>query len=205
MMKMTLKVWLVIVLGLSPCLNAQQDGQRFVGEVLPEGLDKDAYIDLAETNWQSLKRNFEARTRKKDPFGAKLDPGTFEELVVKKEVVQKEAEVVKVVKKVIPLQSVVNKFQVNGVNAKKQIVMVGFRSLHRGDLVEIKHMGMLFKLRIEKITTNEVVFMNTANQETATVRLGVFKGFEGLGGGTKSGGNSLKKNFIKEDSPLKIE
>lgn len=191
-------------------LQAQQplagEGEG-ANELLARGADKDAYIDLAEAQWEDLKTFFKERKRKTDPFGSKMDPGTFKENVVVPEPAPEEEVIAAVVKKVIPLQAVVDKFQVTGVNAKKQLVMVGFRSLRRGDPVEIKHLGVRFKLRIEKITTNTVVFLNTSNNETATVRLGVFRGFDGFGGGVKSGeqGNPLKKNVIKENSTLKIE
>ncbi len=164
--------------------------------------DAEHFIEQADARGEKLEKRLAARKRQKDPFGATMDPALVKEVVIVPEEVKKEQKVVKIVKKKIPLQSVVNKFQVNGVNAKKQIVMVGFRSLHRGDLVEIKHLGLLFKLRIEKITTSEVIFINTANQETASVRLGVYSGL-GSGGGGKS--NPLKKNVIGKDSPLKIE
>ena len=127
-----------------------------------------------------------------------MDPGTFEDNVEITEV-PTQTEVVPT-KKVVSLQEAVNKFQVNGVSPAKQMVMVGFRSLHRGDVVEIEHDGVLFKLRIAKIAKNEVVFMNIQNEETASVRLGVVRDFSG-----GSGTSALKKNIFQKKEPVRIK
>lgn len=164
------------------------------------GKSKDEYIDEAKAQWGALEKAMEASGREKDPFGLAMDPGLIkEEPVVVAAVVEEEKVVVP--EKVVSLQDAVDKFQVNGVNAAKQMVMVGFRSLRRGDPVEIEHEGELFKLRIVKITVNEVVFMNTKNQQTASVRLGVRKAIMGPG---KEKGN-LKDNMVKPGSTFKLE
>ncbi len=195
--------WRIGVMNLLVVLLGGWGGQMLAAENSVEknrNWGKEHYEEMAEVRWLALKKIFSERDRERDVFGAMMDPGTLEEIVVP--VVTTEAPKVMEVKKVVLLQEAVDKFQVNGVNAKKQMVMVGFRSLRRGDPVEIQHEGVLFKLRIVKITTDEVVFLNTKNQEKATVRLGVFRGFGKSG---IRGVDPLKKNVIKKDSTLQIK
>ncbi len=163
--------------------------------------DKDEIADEQKANWEQLKQSFRDRKRRKGPFGGKMDPGVPDEIVPVAEstVVKKE---MKVVKKVASLQEAVNKFQVNGVNPKKQMVMVGFRPVHRGDIVEIEHDGELFKLRIVKVTKDEVVFMNIKNKEEASVQLGVVIG---VGSSSQKGGNAIETSIIKKNKPVRFK
>lgn len=188
-------------------LFAQTDGKKgasppSASNGISRGLGKEEYAEAAKARLARLMKQFETRERKKDPFGLSLDPGAIkDEPVMVAEVAEgKKEEVVPV--KVVSLQDAVDKFQVNGVNAAKQMVMVGFRSLRLGDPVEIEHDGELFKLRIMKITVDEVVFMNTKNQESASVRLGVVKGIKGPG---SKGSSSIKENMVKPGSTFKVK
>ena len=182
-------------------LAAQQGGATPANAAPVRSRDKDEFADEALANWEQLKKSYQTRTRKRGPFGVKMDPGIPDEIVYVPEEVATEKAVAIV--KVASLQEAVNKFQVNGVNPKKQMVMVGFRPVRRGEIVEINHDGELFKLRIVKIAKDEVVFMNVKNEETASVRLGVVVGFGGAG--AKSGKSALENSIIKKGKPVRIE
>lgn len=160
--------------------------------------EKDHYAEEAVNDWDKLREVLAASKRVKDPFGGVMDPSTIKEVVAPVVVEQKKKVVV--VKKVASLQEAVEKFQVSGVFPSRQMVMGTFGSLKRGEMVEIDHDGELFKLRIQKITTDSVVFLNTKNQETATVRLGVLKGI-----GTRGGPNLGIKRTPKKTGPVRIE
>lgn len=161
-------------------------------------MDKEEIADEAQEKWAVLQKKFQGRARKRGPFGSSMDPSVQEEEVVSVAAVVGEKVAVK---KVALLQDAVNKFEVQVVSPKKQMVMVGFRSLHRGDTVEIEHEGVVFKLRIVKISKDELVFMNTKNEETATVRLGVVKGL----GGSNAGAASLKDSIKLKSAPVRIK
>jgi hypothetical protein len=194
----------VAALACSGGLMAQEAAKKAAaggGSGNVRGLDKDEYAEMAQARLARLNKGFEERKRNKDPFGLALDPGLIKEEPVAVAAMVEEKKVVVPVK-VVSLQDAVDKFQVNGVNAAKQMVMVGFRSLRRGDPVEIEHDGELFKLRIVKISVDEVVFMNTKNQETASVRLGVVKGIKGPG---KEGSDSIKESVVKPGSTFKVK
>ena len=136
------------------------------------GLKKEQVSQRAQLRWKDVKKRFDERAREKDPFGANMDPGTFVAPVVTQEA-SADAQGQEVA--VVPLQEAVDNFygKVTIVDAKKQLVMVGDRELHPGDLVKIEHKDVVYNLRIVKITVNELVFMNTENKEEATVRLDV--------------------------------
>jgi len=72
--------------------------------------------------------------------------------------------------KVVSMQQAVDRFQPNVISVTKQMVMVGSRSLRVGNDVQIDHEGVLFKLRIVRISANEVEFINPENQEKAIAR-----------------------------------
>ncbi len=166
-------------------------------------MGKAEYAEAAKARWEELKKQFETRERTKDPFGLALDPALVkEEAVPIEEVLEVKMEEEEVPVKVVSLQDAVDKFQVNGVNAAKQMVMVGFRSLRRGDPVEIEHEGEVFKLRIVKITVDEVVFMDTKTEETASVRLGVVKGIKGAG---RKGGAAIRDSMVKPGSTFQVK
>jgi len=152
--------------------------------------DVEDCAEQAEGRWNIIKKRFEARKRAKDPFGAKMDPGTFNDSVVIPET--KAAAPVAAVRKEASLQEAVEKFQVNMVYPKKQMVMVGFDAYRKGETVKIQHDGELFKLQIVSITKEEVVFMNTKNKEKASKRLGVVK----APGSSPLGGSAAPKKSI---------
>lgn len=205
MRKIAIMLCLVAMVGGSGLL-AQTVGKKAasppsVGSGNSRGMGKEEYAEAAKARLGRLIKQFKTRERKKDPFGLYLDPGAIkDEPVMVTAVVEEKEEAVPV--KVVSLQDAVDKFQVNGVNAAKQMVMVGFRSLRRGDPVEIEHEGELFKLRIVKISVDEVVFMNTKNQETASVRLGVVKEIKGPDNKENS---PIKGNVIKPGSTFQVK
>lgn len=202
MKKIVTICWIVIGTLWVNDLAAQQGGAAPANAAPVRARDKDEIADEELANWEQLKKGYETRTRKKGPFGVKMDPGIPDEIVIVPETVVTKEKAVAIVK-VASLQEAVNKFQVNGVNPKKQMVMVGFRPVRRGEIVEIDHDGELFKLRIVKIAKDEVVFMNIKNEETASVRLGVVVGFGGAG--AKSSKNALQNSIIKKNKPVRIE
>jgi len=161
--------------------------------------DKHEYTEEAEARWALLKVGFEKRTREKDPFGSKMDPGIFKPpaIPLKNLLENKSAEPVKV----IPFQDVVDKFKPNLISATQQELMIGSRILQVGDPVQILHEGVLFKLRITKITPNEVELINTETGEKASVREYEFDPADMEGDDS----DFLKKNAIKEKAPLLIK
>jgi len=134
--------------------------------------NKDEYAEEAQARWARLKKSFGARTREKDPFGSDMDPGIPQPLPAMVEKLL-ESKPEKPVKKV-SFREAVKKFKWNLISEKSQEVMVGSRTLKVGDRVQIEHEGVLFKLRITKITANEVEFNNTETGEKAIARERVF-------------------------------
>lgn len=202
MKKILILCWIVVGSLWVNELEAQQGGGTPANATPVRARDKDEIADEELANWEQLKKGYQTRSRIRGPFGMKMDPGIVEEIVIVPQAVVQKKEV-EVVVKVASLQEAVNKFQVNGVNPKKQMVMVGFRPVRRGEIVEIDHDGELFKLRIVKIAKDEVVFMNIKNEETASVRLGVVVGFGGAG--AKSSKSALENSIIKKSKPVRIE
>jgi len=160
--------------------------------------DKDEYADEAKARWVRLKKSFGERAREKDPFGSNMNPEMLQPMVIPVAALL-EDKPAKPAKK-IPLQEVVNKFKPNLISAAKQVVMVGSRFLKLGDPVQIEHEGVLFELRIVRISTNEVEFINTKNQEKATVRENEFDPSD-----MYEDPNDLKKRMLEDKGPLKIK
>jgi len=135
--------------------------------------DKEEYAEEAEARLVRLRKSFGERTREKDPFGSNMDPGIFKAVDTPFEdlLETKAAEPVKIVP---PLQDVVDKFKWNLISVPRGLVMIGSRTLRVGDLVQIECRGVLFKLRITKITKHAVEFINTETGEKATAREPVF-------------------------------
>jgi len=130
--------------------------------------DKQEYAEEANARLTRLKKNFGERTRKKDPFGANMDPGITPPLVVP--VIKKaEGDAVEP-PRVIPMQKVIRKIKPNIISATQQLIMIGNLSLKIGDPVLVECEGVLFKLRIIRIAENEVELINTKTQEKGIVR-----------------------------------
>lgn len=134
--------------------------------------DRDEYADEVKARWTQLKQEFKERTREKDPFGSNMYPGMLKEPAISM------AQLVEPIPaepiKVIPLPDVVKKFQPNLISATQQLVMIAGRTLRVGDPVQIECQGVLFKLRIIRIATDEVELINTENGQKAIARDDVF-------------------------------
>lgn len=160
-------------------------------------MDKDDYAEEVEERWERLKQNFSKRQRKIDPFGSKMNPDLSEpeKKIVIKEIVQPDKPIIKAVS----LQEAVNKFRPNLIAEKRQQILYGSRTLQLGDPVQIEHDGVLFNLLIVKITSNEVTFINTENQEKATYRE---KGFDPRK--MEENDRSILQKMQQEQGPVRI-
>ena len=194
MKRIMILIWIAGSFGLESGVYAQELTEAKIPR------DKEEAVEMVESRWNEIKKRLGENQRAKDPFGGKMDPGTFEEAAVIPDAPTTAAAAPAV--KVVSLQDAVNKFQVNGVNPKKQMVMVGFQPVRRGEIVEIEHDNELFKLRVVKISKDEVVFMNIKNEETAKVLLGVVR-LPGYQKG-KSGAPASKDIFQKK-TPVRIK
>lgn len=133
-------------------------------------MDKEEYADGVKARWTLLKKNFGERTREKDPFGSNMDPGIPKAVAAVPDTKIEEIVRAKTTKVIPPLKNALSKFVPTLISASQQVVMVGSRTMQVGDLVEIEYEGVLFKLRIIKISSGSIEFINTENGEKGTVR-----------------------------------
>lgn len=132
-------------------------------------MDKEEYADDAKVRWEQLKKSFGERTRIKGPFGTNMEPGVPK--VVAPVIETKIEDIIPTKpKKIVPLKDALSKFLPTLISASQQAVMVGPRTMNIGDSVEIEYDGVLFKLRIIKISSGRVEFINTENGEKGIVR-----------------------------------
>lgn len=132
-------------------------------------MDKEGYAEDVIARWERLKKSFGERTREKDPFGSNMDPGIPK--VVAPVIETKIEDIIPTKpKKIVSLKDALNKFVPTLISASQQAVMVGSRTMKVGDPVEIEYDGLLFKLRIIKISSGKVEFINTENGEKSIVR-----------------------------------
>ncbi len=143
-------------------------GKKDSGQNLARPMDKEEYAEDVKSRWELLKKGFGERTREKDPFGSEMDPGIPKIVAAVPDTKIEEIIPTKPIK-VVPLKDVLRKFVPTLISASQQAVMVGSRTMHVGDAVEIEYDGVLFKLRITKITSGKVEFINTENGEKGTV------------------------------------
>lgn len=132
-------------------------------------IDKEEYAENMKSRWELLKKGFGERTREKDPFGSEMDPGIPKIVVTIPDTIIEQIIITKPIK-TVTLKSALSKFVPTLISASQQVVMVGSRTMHVGDAVEIEYDGVLFKLRITKISSGKVEFINTENGEKETVR-----------------------------------
>ena len=172
MMKITMLCGVVMGLSWGHEVNAQpiNFGSNKVSSQKPvRPMDKEEYADDAKARWEQLKKNFGERTRLKDPFGSNMDPGI--PVIEEGPAIINKTEPVPVVPiKVVQMKGALSLFVPTIISAPQQLVMVGSRTMRVGDLVEIEYDGVLFKLRITKISSGEIEFINTKNGEKGIVR-----------------------------------
>lgn len=136
---------------------------------LARPMDKEDYAVDVKARWKKLKKSLGGRTREKDPFGSNMNPGIPKVVAPVVETIIEDIVPTKP-KKIVPLKDALEKFIPTLISASQQAVMVGSRTMHVGDPVEIEYDGALFKLRIIKISSGKVDFINTENGEKGTVR-----------------------------------
>ncbi|MCB1230046.1 MAG: hypothetical protein KDN19_07265 [Verrucomicrobiae bacterium] len=109
----------------------------------------------------------EERERKQDPFGMAMDP----EQALPEITPEITSEVVEEAPKTT-LQEALSKFHVTGIFPREQQVMVGAQNLGVGSDVVIDYKGVQFNLKIEKISSHEIVMKDMDTGEVASVPLG---------------------------------
>jgi|GEM_PF-4309436 len=113
----------------------------------------------------------ERQTRRLDPFGIAmtrdlaLKQQARIQLESEKEELQPEDEGVVLPNSENLLQGALKKISVSGIMPAKKIIMIGARSVGVGEILAIKHEGVLFRLRLDNITSRRLDLTDLETEE----------------------------------------
>ena len=115
----------------------------------------------------------ERQTRKIDPFGVAM---TLEDAKKQKVIVEKrqEQDDVELPKAENILDEALKKISIRGVRPKEKIVMIGPRPVGVGEILQIKHEGVLFKMRLDDVSVRRLVLTDLVTNEKIQLPLHIF-------------------------------
>jgi|GEM_PF-6147454 len=147
----------------------------------PEPTSTSAHYALADVDAYIAKmaQRLSIRNRLKDPFGMSLDPAAE----VASPVAATSQPVVQTVPK-LPFADIINSIRVTAIMPAEKRFLVGSRVIREGDTLPLAIQNETVIVRVLAVRSNEILFENTGDKTTATLRAGFMpSGMSRSGGG----------------------